>query len=89
MVIQTIGRSLSQILPKLPGKKINEFFDLVRPLVEFKFDAVLARANNIFEIMTVEPIDVLLRVRSMLTALHDCMFHQKYHLPGSQYDRGG
>jgi guanylate cyclase len=66
MIIQTIGRSLSQILPKLPGQKINEFFDLVRPLVEFKFDAVLARSNNIFEIMTVEPIDALLRVTVLL-----------------------
>ncbi|XP_059098950.1 soluble guanylate cyclase 88E-like isoform X2 [Tigriopus californicus] len=61
MVIQTIGRSLSQILPKLPGMKMNEFFDLVRPLIEFKFELVLARSNNIFEVMTVEPIDALLK----------------------------
>ena len=51
-----------QILPNLPGTKINEYFDLVRPLVEFRFDFVLARQNNIFEIMTVEPIDALLKV---------------------------
>ncbi len=61
MVIQTIGRSLAQILPKLPGQKMHEFFDLVRPLVEFRFDAVLTRSNNIFEVMSVEPIDVLLK----------------------------
>ena len=40
---------------------MNEFFDLVRPIIEFKFDIVLARNNNIFEIMTMEPIDVLLK----------------------------
>ena len=40
---------------------MNEFFDLVRPIIEFKFDIVLARSNNIFEIMTMEPIDVLLK----------------------------
>jgi hypothetical protein len=45
----------------LPGQKINEFFDLVRPIIEFKFETVLARSNNIFEIMTNEPIDVLLK----------------------------
>lgn len=61
MTIQTIGRSLSQILPSLPGQKMNEFFDLVRPLIEFKFETVLARSNNIFEVMTVEPIDALLK----------------------------
>ena len=61
MTIQTIGRSLHQILPSLPGQKMNEFFDLVRPIIEFKFDIVLARSNNIFEIMTMEPIDVLLK----------------------------
>lgn len=53
---------MCQILPYLPGKKINEFFDLVRPIIEFKFDNVLARSNNIFEIMTVEPIDTLIKV---------------------------
>ena len=35
---------------------------MVRPIIEFKFDSVLARSNNIFEVMTVEPIDALLKV---------------------------
>jgi hypothetical protein len=43
------------------GLKINEFFDIVRPIIEFKFDSVLARSNNIFEVMTVEPIEALLK----------------------------
>ncbi len=50
-----------QILPNLPGHKMNEYFDLVRPLVEFRFDAILTRSNNIFEVMTVETIDALLK----------------------------
>jgi hypothetical protein len=45
----------------LPGQKINEFFDLVRPIIEFKFETVLSRSNNIYEIMTNEPIDILLK----------------------------
>jgi hypothetical protein len=45
-----------QILPRLPGMKINEFFDLVRPLIEFRFDHVLARSNNIFEVSA--PLDL-------------------------------
>jgi len=61
MNVQTIGRSLHQILPNLPGQKMNEIFDVVRPLIEFKFDNILSRSNNIFELMTNEPIDKLLK----------------------------
>ena len=61
MSIQTIGRSLTQILPHLPGRRMNDFFDVVRPLIEFKFDNILSRSNNIFELMTNEPIDILLK----------------------------
>jgi len=61
MCVQSIGRSLTQILPNLPTQKMNEFFDVVRPLIEFKFDNILSRSNNIFELMTNEPIDVLLK----------------------------
>ena len=42
--------------------KINECFDIARPLIEFSFAMILQRANNIFELMTVEPIEALLRV---------------------------
>ncbi|XP_023336260.1 soluble guanylate cyclase 88E [Eurytemora carolleeae] len=61
MVVQSIGRSLTQILPKLVGAKMNDYFDVVRPLIEFKFDNILSRSNNIFELMTNEPIDKLLK----------------------------
>ena len=61
MGVQSIGRSLNQILPNLPGQKMNEIFDVVRPLIEFKFDNILSRSNNIFELMTNEPIDILLK----------------------------
>ena len=55
-----IYRAMFQILPNLVGKKITEFFDIVRPIIEFRFEIVLARTNNIFEIATVEPLEVLL-----------------------------
>jgi len=61
MVIQTTGKSLTQILPQIQGTKINEFFDIVRPIIEFKFEIILARSNNIFELQTQENIDVLLK----------------------------
>ncbi|KAJ3631454.1 hypothetical protein MTP99_012583 [Tenebrio molitor] len=56
MVVRSIGNSLMVILPDLLGKKITNWFDLVRPLTAFKFQTILNRTNNIFELVTVEPI---------------------------------
>ncbi|XP_075234102.1 soluble guanylate cyclase 88E-like [Lycorma delicatula] len=56
MVVRSIGNSLLVILPDLVGKKITNWFDLVRPLIAFKFQTILNRTNNIFELVTVEPV---------------------------------
>lgn len=56
MVVRSIGNSLMVILPDLLGKKITHWFDLVRPLIAFKFQTILNRTNNIFELVTVEPV---------------------------------
>ncbi|KZC12211.1 PREDICTED: soluble guanylate cyclase 88E [Dufourea novaeangliae] len=56
MTVRSIGNSLMVILPDLVGKKITHFFDLVRPLIAFKFHSILNRTNNIFELVTVEPV---------------------------------
>ncbi|KAK1119732.1 Soluble guanylate cyclase 88E [Melipona bicolor] len=56
MIVRSIGNSLMVILPDLVGKKITHFFDLVRPLIAFKFHSILNRTNNIFELVTVEPV---------------------------------
>jgi len=71
MVVQSIGRSLTQIIPNIVGCKMNEYFDVVRPLIEFKFDMILSRSNNIFELMTNEPIDKLLKSKGALGAEDD------------------
>ncbi|KAJ8675449.1 hypothetical protein QAD02_011235, partial [Eretmocerus hayati] len=56
MVVRSIGNSLMVILPDLVGKKITHRFDLVRPLIAFKFQSILNRTNNIFELVSVEPV---------------------------------
>ncbi|XP_063237743.1 soluble guanylate cyclase 88E [Bacillus rossius redtenbacheri] len=56
MVVRSIGNSLMVILPDLIGKKITNRFDLVRPLIAFKFETILNRTNNIFELVTVESV---------------------------------
>jgi hypothetical protein len=40
MVIRNVGRSLLTICPHFVGSKVTEHFDLVKPLVEFKFNTV-------------------------------------------------
>ncbi|XP_044749063.1 soluble guanylate cyclase 88E isoform X2 [Coccinella septempunctata] len=56
MVVRSIGNSLMVIMPDLIGKRITNWFDLVRPLTAFKFQTILNRTNNIFELVSVEPI---------------------------------
>ena len=48
----------------LSGLKMNELSDLVCSSIDFKFDILLARNNNIFEIMTMDPFDFLLEAGS-------------------------
>lgn len=40
MLVRSIGNSLMVILPDLVGKKITNWFDLVRPMIAFKFQTV-------------------------------------------------
>lgn len=43
MVVRSIGNSLMVIMPDLIGKRITNWFDLVRPLTAFKFQTVSIR----------------------------------------------
>ncbi|XP_042225179.1 soluble guanylate cyclase 88E-like isoform X2 [Homarus americanus] len=56
MVVKYIGNSMMQILPELVGQKLTDWFDLTRPHVAFKFESILLRTNNIFEVVTVESV---------------------------------
>ncbi|GAB6022963.1 Soluble guanylate cyclase 88E [Chamberlinius hualienensis] len=56
MIIKNIGLSLYAVLPDILGKKVTDCFVVNRPLIDFNFKTVLLRTNNIFEIMTVEPV---------------------------------
>ncbi|XP_068158073.1 soluble guanylate cyclase 88E [Drosophila tropicalis] len=71
MVVRSIGNSLMVILPELLGKKITAWFDLVRPLIAFKFQTILNRTNNIFELVTVDPVSERLDAQNEDLLLHD------------------
>ena len=54
-----LGAALRLVLPMIVGKKITGYFELVKPLIEFKFEIVQSRGNNVFELATLEEIDKL------------------------------
>ena len=43
MNIMCLGSALRLILPQMMGKKVTQFFELIKPLVEFKFEVIMAR----------------------------------------------
>ena len=46
-------------MPHIVGKKITSYFELVKPLIEFKFEIIQSRSNNMFELATQEEVDKL------------------------------
>ena len=45
-----MGVALQQVIPGMVGKRITAYFELVKPLIEFKFDTIQTRTNNMFEL---------------------------------------
>ncbi|XP_047473714.1 soluble guanylate cyclase 88E-like [Penaeus chinensis] len=56
MVVQYIGNSLMQTIPELVNKRLTDWFTLSRPHVDFTFNEILKRTNNIFELVTKEHV---------------------------------
>ncbi|XP_005992460.1 soluble guanylate cyclase 88E-like [Latimeria chalumnae] len=56
MVVHNVGSGLATVFPDLDGKKINDTFLLARPLVEFTWNMIISHPNNLFEIMSKEPV---------------------------------
>ncbi|GAB6030014.1 hypothetical protein CHUAL_005705 [Chamberlinius hualienensis] len=56
MIIRNIGHSLHAVLPDILGQKVTDCFVINRPLIDFNWKTVLLRTNNIFELITIEPI---------------------------------
>ena len=59
LTVSSIGVALRQVIPHIVGKKITAYFELVKPLIEFKFEVIESRANNMFELATQEEVDKL------------------------------
>ena len=59
LTVSCIGIALRQVIPGIVGKKVTEYFELIKPLIDFKFENILSRANNMFELATNEEVDKL------------------------------
>ncbi|XP_056457976.1 soluble guanylate cyclase 88E-like [Gadus chalcogrammus] len=52
MTMYRIGDGLKEVFSDLQGKKVNEEFTLVRPMLEFSWDNIYFHLNNVFELMS-------------------------------------
>merc|ERR1719394_221086 len=59
MEVTILGSALRQILSKNVGQGLGQYWELVKPLVEFKWDVILSRLNSMFELATQEEVDKL------------------------------
>ena len=54
MNVTMLGIALRMIIPKIIGEGLSSWFELVKPLVEFKWDVINSRINSMFELATQE-----------------------------------
>merc|ERR1712227_786415 len=59
MEVTILGSALRLILGKTVGAGLGQYWELVKPLVEFKWDVILSRLNSMFELATQEEVDKL------------------------------
>ena len=59
MNVTMLGVALRMIIPKIVGEGLSSWFELVKPLVEFKWDVINSRINSMFELATQEEVDKL------------------------------
>jgi len=50
--VTCIGIALRQVIQGIVGRKLTAYFELVKPLVEFNFEIIMSRVNNVFELAT-------------------------------------
>merc|ERR1719323_2286817 len=59
MMIKNMGSALRYCVPQSIGRKLGEFWELIKPLVDFKYEVIESRMNSMFELATLDEIDKL------------------------------
>ncbi|XP_063734777.1 soluble guanylate cyclase 88E-like isoform X2 [Eleginops maclovinus] len=57
MTMYRIGDGLKEVFSDLQGKKVNEEFTLIRPMLEFSWDNIYTHLNNVFELLSVAVVE--------------------------------
>ncbi|XP_059837132.1 soluble guanylate cyclase 88E-like [Hypanus sabinus] len=52
MTMSRIGDGLKEVFSDLQGKKVNDEFTLVRPMLEFNWENIYTHLNNVFELVS-------------------------------------
>ncbi|TNN39946.1 Soluble guanylate cyclase gcy-31 [Liparis tanakae] len=52
MTMYRIGDGLKEVFSDLQGKKVDEEFTLIRPMLEFSWDNIYTHLNNVFELLS-------------------------------------
>lgn len=58
MNVTMLGVALRMIIPKIVGEGLSSWFELVKPLVEFKWEVINSRINSMFELATQEVLSL-------------------------------
>ena len=64
MEVTIMGSALRQILSQTVGQPLSSYWELVKPLVEFRYEVILTRMNSMFELATQEEVDKLCQTTS-------------------------
>jgi len=59
MIVKNMGSALRFCIPQMIGQKLGNFWELMKPLVDFKYEVIETRMNSMFELATQEEIDKL------------------------------
>ena len=57
MEVTCLGVALRQIIPRIIGEGLSSWWELVKPLVEFRWDVIQTRLNSMFELATQEEVN--------------------------------
>ena len=57
MEVTCLGAALRQIIPRIIGEGLSSWWELVKPLVEFRWEVILTRLNSMFELATQEEVN--------------------------------
>uniref|UniRef100_UPI00398EF35B soluble guanylate cyclase 88E-like n=1 Tax=Pristiophorus japonicus TaxID=55135 RepID=UPI00398EF35B len=71
MTMSRIGDGLKEVFSDLQGKKVNDEFTLVRPMLEFNWDNIYTHLNNVFELMSQAEVESKQKVNVLKASKED------------------